>query len=104
LRQALRDPGWQPGRSVTVLSDGETALPGLVRAAVGEAVTSILDWWHISMRVQRIEQAIRGIYALDPQRWAGLEMVEWGLGRLRHLIWNSYHQEAPMMGCSECAT
>jgi hypothetical protein len=81
LRQALRDPGWQPGRSVTVLSDGEAALPGLVRAAVGEVVTSILDWWHISMRVQHIDQALRGIYALDPQHWAGLEMVEWGFGR-----------------------
>jgi hypothetical protein len=44
LRQAHRDQGWQPGRSVTVLSDGEAALPGLVRAAVGEPVTHILDW------------------------------------------------------------
>jgi hypothetical protein len=94
LRQALRDQGWQPGRAVTVLSDGEAALPGLVRAAVGEPITCILDWWHISMRVQHIEQALRGIYALDPRHRAGLEMVEWRIGRLRHLIWNGYHEEA----------
>jgi hypothetical protein len=94
LRQALRDQGWQPSRAVTVLSDGEAALPGLVRAAVGEPITCILDWWHISMRVQHIEQTLQGIYTLDPRHRAGLEMVEWRVGRLRHLIWNGYHEEA----------
>ncbi|WP_284945146.1 ISKra4 family transposase [Acidisoma cladoniae] len=94
LRQALHEQGWRPGRAITVLSDGEAALPGLVRAAVGEPVTCILDWWHISMRVQHIQQALRGIDALDPQHRAGLEMVEWRIGRLRHLIWNGYHEEA----------
>jgi hypothetical protein len=44
LRRALREQGWQPGAAVTVLSDGEPALRGLVRAAVGEPVTCILDW------------------------------------------------------------
>jgi len=43
IRQALKEQGWQPGRSVTVLSDGEAALPGLIRAAVGEQITCILD-------------------------------------------------------------
>lgn len=94
LRQALREQGWQPGRPVTVLSDGEAALPGLVRAAVGEPVTRMLDWWHISMRVQHIEQAVQGIYALDPRHRAGLDMVAQRIGRLRHLIWSSYHREA----------
>jgi hypothetical protein len=94
LRNALREQGWRPGRTVTVLSDGESALPGLVRAAVDESVTCILDWWHISMRVQHIEQALRGVYAAGPQHRAGLEIVEWRIGRLRHLIWNGYHDEA----------
>jgi hypothetical protein len=94
LRQALREQGWQPSRAITVLSDGEPALPDLVRAAVGEPITFILDWWHISMRVQHIEQALRRIYALEPRHRAGLEIVEWRIGRLRHLIWNGYHQEA----------
>jgi len=93
-RQALRDQGWKPGRPVTVISEGEAALPGLVRAAVGEPVTCILGWWHISMRVQHIEQAVRGIDALDPRHRAGLEMVEPRIGWLRHLIWNGYHEEA----------
>ena len=70
LRQALREQGWQPGRPVMVLSDGEAALPNLVRAAMGEPVTCILDCRHI--------------YALDPQQRAGLELVEEQVGRLRH--------------------
>jgi hypothetical protein len=94
LRKALREQGWRPGQSVTVLSDGESALPSLVRAAVDEPVTCILDWWHISMRVQHIEQALRGVYAAEPQHRAGLEIVEWRIGRLRHLIWNGYHDGA----------
>lgn len=94
LREALREQGWRPGRAVTVLSEGEPALPGLVGAAVGESVTCILDWWHISMRAQHIEQALRGIYALEPRHRTGLEIVEWRIGRLQHLIWNGYHEEA----------
>ena len=66
LRKALQEQGWRPGRTVTVLSDGESALPGLVRAAVDAPVTCILDWWHISMRVQHIEQALRGVYDAEP--------------------------------------
>ncbi len=73
MRKALREQGWRPGRTVTVLSDGESALPGLVCAAIDEPITCILDWWHISMRVQHIEQALRGVYAAEPQHRAGLE-------------------------------
>ena len=94
LRQAFRDQGWQPGRPVTVISDGEAALPGLVRAATDGPMTCILDWWHISMRVRHIEQALRGIDALGPEHRAGLEIVAWRIRRLRHLIWNGYHEEA----------
>ena len=46
------------------------------------------------MRVQHIEQALRGIDALRPEHRAGLEIVTWRVGRLRHLIWNGYHEEA----------
>ncbi|NPD70206.1 ISKra4 family transposase [Lichenicola cladoniae] len=94
MRQALREQGWQPGRSVTVLSDGEAALPGLVRAAVGEPIACILDWWHISMRVQHIQQAMRGIHAPDPQPCLDLDMIDWWVGRLQKLIWHDRSDEA----------
>jgi hypothetical protein len=106
LRKALQEQGWRPGRTATVLSGGDAVLPGLVRAAAGEPVTSILDWWHISMRVQHIERALRGVYALKPRHRAGLEIVEWRIARLRHLVWNGYHDEArsELFGMSHMAS
>ena len=72
---------------------GALPVSGLARAALAEPVTCILDWWQVSVRVQHIEQALRGVYGLEPRHRAGLEIVEWGIGRLRHLIWNGYHEQ-----------
>jgi hypothetical protein len=44
----------------TVIGDGDPALPALVGTAAGRPVTHILDWFHISMRVRHIEQAVQG--------------------------------------------
>ena len=93
-RAALAAQGWRPGVQVTVISDGEAALPDLVRRATGSDVAHILDWWHISMRVRHAEQALQGVYALEPVHHAGLDMVSDRLGRIRHLLWNGYHDEA----------
>ena len=54
LRSDLAALGWNGRRSVTVISDGEAALPNLFRGATGGKVQHILDWWHISMRVQHV--------------------------------------------------
>jgi hypothetical protein len=35
VRAALVEQGWHPGRALTVISDGEAALPNLLRAATG---------------------------------------------------------------------
>lgn len=94
VRAALAEQGWRPDLPVTVLSDGEAALPELVRRAADGDVTHILDWWHISMRVRHAEQALRGVYALEPVHDAGLDMVGDRLSRVRHLLWNGYHDEA----------
>src|SRR5262245_2905897 len=37
---------------------------------------------------------VAGVYALEPIHRGGLDMVEFGISHLRHLIWNGYHQEA----------
>ena len=48
LRAALQDQGWREGEAVTAISDGDPALPALVRSATGGPVEPILDWFHLS--------------------------------------------------------
>lgn len=60
LRHDLIAQGWDCQSKVTVISDGEPALPNLVRRAVQGPVTHILECRHISMQVKQIENAVRG--------------------------------------------
>jgi len=63
VREELSAFGWRPGRLLTVISNGEQALPNLIRNALdGDGqVKHILDWWHISMRVRHVETAVQGL-------------------------------------------
>jgi hypothetical protein len=94
LRAALLDQGWRKGGPVTAISDGDPALPALVRSAAKAPVESILDWFHLSMRVRHVEQALVGLGALEPVDRALLERVQADVERLRHLLWNGGHGEA----------
>ena len=47
-----------------------------------------------TMRVHHAEQALQRVYALNPEHQAGLGMVSYRLSRVRHLLWNGYHDEA----------
>lgn len=87
LRNGLMAQGWDGQSKVTVISDGEPALPNLVRRAVNGPVTHILDWWHISMRVKHIENAVKGL--LQTQDFPGLtQLFERPAETLR---WNLWH-------------
>ena len=94
LRAALLDQGWREGDAVTAISDGDPALPALVRSATGGAVEPILDWFHLSMRVHHVEQVTGGLCALEPPPLASLDHVQIDVERLRHLLWNGYHDKA----------
>ena len=63
MRDELSDFGWRPGRLLTVISDGDPALPNLIRNATGGdgKVKHILDWWHISIRVWHVQAAVQGL-------------------------------------------
>jgi hypothetical protein len=94
MRAALVEQGWHPDRPQAVISDGEAALPNLVRAATGEPVRHILDWFHLSMRIRPIEQVLMGLSARqiqDPKlvqaAWASIE-------RIRHLLWHGRPDDA----------
>lgn len=94
ISNALRSRGWLPGREVTVLSDGDPALVESVRSAAGDRVTHILDWFHISMRVRHVEQALAGLLNSGLEQKGPLRYVDFDVSRLRHLIWNGYGDEA----------
>jgi len=89
LRAALRGQGWREGEAVIAISDGDPALPALVRSATGGSVEHILDWFHLSMRVQHVEQVMRGLCALEPLPLAPLDPAQIDVERLHHLLWNS---------------
>ena len=94
LRAALQDQGWREGDPVTAISDGDPALPALVRSATGGSVEHILDWFHLSMRVQHVEQVMRGLCALEPLPLAPLDQAQIDMERLRHLLWSGDHKKA----------
>ncbi len=87
LRAALLDQDWQEGSPVIAISDGDPALPALVRSAAKAPVEPILDWFHLSMRVRHVEQTIVGLAALEPVDRALLERAQADVERLRHLLW-----------------
>ncbi len=94
LRAALQGQGWREGDPVTAISDGDPALPALVRSATGGSVEHILDWFHLSMRVQHVEQVMRGLCALEPPPLDPLDLAQIDVERLRHLFWNGHHEKA----------
>ena len=94
LRAALQDQGWREGEAVTAISDGDPALPALVRSATGSPVEPILDWFHLSMRVQHVEQVMGGLCAVEPPSLAPLDQAQIDVERLRHLLWNGHHEKA----------
>lgn len=55
LKSNLKAAGWTLGSALTVLSDGDPALPRLVRNATNENIEHILDWWHMSVRIRHVE-------------------------------------------------
>jgi len=50
--------------------------------------------------VRHVEQALAGIYALQPEHKAGLDLVGVDVERLGHLLWNGYAAKA---GAALCA-
>ncbi len=94
LRAALLDQGWREGNAVTAISDGDPALPALVRSAMGGPVEPILDWFHLSMRVHHVEQVMGGLCALEPLPLVLPDHAQIDVERLRSLLWNGHHDKA----------
>jgi len=94
LRAALQGQGWREGEAVTAISDGDPALPALVRSATSGPVEPILDWFHLSMRVHHVEQVMRGLCALEPLPLVLPDHTQIDVERLRSLLWNGHAEKA----------
>lgn len=87
LRHGLKAIGWDRKNPVTVISDGEPASPNLVCVAVGNPVHYFLDWWHISMRIKHVENAVKGLAQV--KNFPGFPVqFERPAERLRWCLWH----------------
>jgi hypothetical protein len=55
---------------------------------------AIHTWFHLSMRVQHVEQVMGGLCALEPPPLAPLDPARIDVERLRHLLWSGDHEKA----------
>jgi hypothetical protein len=89
LKAALQGNGWTPESKVVVLADGADGLKNLVQAAIKSEPLSILDWFHISMRLRPIEQMAAKVAAtLNDGEPAMAAFVRQKLPNVRHQMWN----------------
>jgi len=95
MRAALQANGWTAQTQVVVLADGADGLKNLVKAAVNSEPRSILDWFHISMRLRPIEQmAAKVAVALDEGNPDMAALVRQRLPNVRHQMWNGQWRPA----------
>jgi hypothetical protein len=89
IRSTLETHGWTPESRVFVLADGADGLASLVQRATDNSAQSILDWFHISMRLRAIEQMTTKtaavVEAANPIL-AGI--IRETLPRVRYQMWN----------------
>ena len=89
MRAAMLANGWTNETKVIVLADGADGLKNLVKAAVNSEPRSILDWFHISMRLRPIEQmAAKVAGALEKDEPDMATFLTERLPNIRHQMWN----------------
>lgn len=95
MKAALQANGWTTQTQVVVLADGADGLNNLVKAAVNSEPRSILDWFHIGMRLRPIEQmATKVAVALDDGEPDMAALVRQRLPSVRYQMWNGQWHRA----------
>jgi hypothetical protein len=88
LRGVLRGLGATPVTPVTILSDGADGPRSLGEAASVGPTRHVLDWFHLSMRIQHVAQAAEGWSdASAEDRRAGTRLSE-TIARIRWRLWH----------------
>ena len=89
LRDALKLHGMTPQTEIAILADGAGGLSRLVRSASDSRPSSVLDWFHISMRLRPIEAMTPTIARIVARTRPDLaQSVSPAIPGVRHLLWN----------------
>jgi hypothetical protein len=89
IRAALEANGWTPASRVDVLADGADGLASLVETATETKPCSVLDWFHISMRIRAIEQmCTKTALVVEPLDSEVSAIIREKLPRLRYQMWH----------------
>jgi len=88
LRGVLHGLGATPGTPVTILSDGAEGPRSLGEAACVGPTRHVLDWFHLSMRIQHVAQAAMSWPdASAEDRKAGASLAE-TIERIKWRLWH----------------
>ena len=88
LRGVLHGLGATPDTPVTILSDGADGPRSLGEAASVGPTRHVLDWFHLSMRIQHVAQAASSWPdGSDDDRKAGTRLTE-TIERIRWRLWH----------------
>ena len=88
LRGVLHGLGATPGTPVTILSDGAEGPRSLGEAACVGPTRHVLDWFHLSMRIQQVAQATMSWPdASAKDRKAGASLAE-TIERIKWRLWH----------------
>jgi hypothetical protein len=93
IHRSLDAVGRSEDAVLTAFTDG---CPGLRRILVDVGVTEapILDWFHIGMRLQHLEQIAGGLSADDPAQVAAKAVIVAEVDRLHWRLWNGKAKDA----------
>src|SRR5215212_8607951 len=93
IRRSLDAVGRTEGTALTAFTDG---CPGLRRLLLDAGVEglSILDWFHIAMRLQHLTQIAGGLSSDGPERAAPKAVIVEEVERLRWRLWNGRAKDA----------
>jgi hypothetical protein len=95
MKAALQANGWTPESQVRVLADGADGLGNLVGATTGKPTERVLDWFHISMRLQPIEQMSSKIAMAEGDSDAELKhLLSEKVPRIRYQLWHGKREAA----------
>jgi hypothetical protein len=93
IRRSLDAVGRTAATVLTAFTDGCSGLRHIL-ADAGITKTPILDWFHIGMRLQHLEQIANGLSADDPDRMAAKAVIVEEVDRLHWRLWNGKAKDA----------